>query len=250
MIRYLLLLSFISLYITGGEIKIVAASDLTYAFDELKRVYLLKHPEEKISLSLGSSGKAFTQILHEAPYDLYFSADMAYVQKLYKRGLTADKPKIYAYGRIGIWIPKNKKIDAKQGIDTLLNPDIKKISIANPRHAPYGRAAVDALKNRKVYDKIKNKLILGENVSQAVQFAMSGASDAVIAPLSLASSEQLKSKGTFYLFPANWHKPIIQGYALLKRAEKNSSARHFEKFLNSSEARKIFIKYGFRLPGD
>ena len=250
MIRYFLLISLISSAIFAGEVKIVAASDLTYALKELKKRYLATHTDDKISLSLGSSGKAYTQILHGAPYDIYFSADMGYVEKLYKRGFTAEKPKVYAYGRIGIWVPKSKGIDANRGIDTLLNPKIKKISIANPRHAPYGRAAVDALKNRGIYNKISDKLILGENVSQAVQFAMSGASDAAVAPLSLVSSTQMKNSGTFYLFPSDWHKPIIQGYALLKKSEKNGSAKAFEEFVNSPEARKIFEKYGFKIPGE
>ena len=250
MIRYILLIPLISFAIFAGEVKIVAASDLTYALKELKQRYLATHPDDKISLSLGSSGKAYTQILHGAPYDIYFSADMGYVQRLYKQGFTVDKPKVYAYGRIGVWIPNSVGIDANRGIDTLLDPKIKKVSIANPRHAPYGRAAVEALKSRGVYNKIRDKLILGENVSQAVQFAMSGASDAAVAPLSLATASQMRSSGSFYLFPADWHKPIIQGYALLKRAKDNSSANSFEEFVNSAEARKIFEKYGFKIPGE
>lgn len=248
MIRYILFILLTIFFVVAGEVRIVAASDLTYALQELKKRYISTHPNEHISLSLGSSGKAYTQILHGAPYDIYFSADMEYVHRLYKQGFTADKPKVYAYGRIGIWIPNSKSIDISRGIDTLLEPKIKKISIANPRHAPYGRAAVEALKSRGIYNKIEDKLILGENASQAVQFAMSGASDATIAPLSLAISEPMKSKGSFYLFPKNWHKPIIQGYALLKRAKSNISANSFEKFVNSLEARRVFEKYGFKIP--
>ncbi len=250
MIRYILLIPLINFAIVAGEIKVVAASDLTYALKELKQQYIATHPNKKISLSLGSSGKAYTQILHGAPYDIYFSADIGYVHRLYKQGFTIDKPKVYAYGRIGVWLPKSVGIATNRGLDTLLDPKIKKISIANPKHAPYGRAALEALKSRGVYNKIKDKLILGENVSQAVQFAMSGASDAVVAPLSLASSSQMKSSGSFYLFPSNWHKPIIQGYALLKRAKDNSLAKSFEEFINSAEARKIFEKYGFKIPGE
>ena len=246
--KYALILLLVNLELFGSDIKIVGASDLTYALQEIKQKFISKHPNTKISLSLGSSGKAYTQILHQAPYDIYFSADMDYVKRLYKKGFTLDKPKIYAYGRIGIWVANSRDINISRGIDILLSPKIKKISIANPRHAPYGKAAVDVLKNRKIYNRIKDKLIRGENVSQAVEFALSGASDVVIAPLSLAKSKQLEKNGKFYLFPTNWHKPIIQGYALLKRAKNNQDAKDFEKFLQSKEARDIFIKYGFKLP--
>ena len=246
MIRYLLVI--LAIPILAQDIKIVAASDLIYALNDIKKAYLATHPNSKISISFGSSGKAYTQILHSAPYDIYFSANMDYVERLYKRGLTIGKPKVYAYGRIGLWIPLSKGIDAKGGINTLLNPNIKKISIANPKHAPYGKAAKEALESQNIYNKIKNKLIFGENVSQAVQFAISGACDAVVAPLSLAISKPLRDKGSFYLFPNSWHKPIIQGYALLKRASNNSLAKSFIDFVGSKESREIFKRYGFRIP--
>ena len=201
-------------------------------------------------ISFGSSGKSYAQIVNGAPYDMYFSANMKYVQKLEKKGFTATKPKIHAYGRIGLWLPKDKNMDITNGLSILLDPRIKKIAIANPEHAPYGVAAVDALKNKKYYEKIKNKIVVGENVMQATQFVQSGAADIGILPLALALSKKLKKLGNFYLFPSNWHNPIVQGYALLKNGKDNQTAKKFENFVSSKKAREIFNKYGFKLPNE
>ena len=236
--------------IFAGVAKITAASDLVYAFGEMKSVFESQNPGDKILISFGSSGKAYTQIINGAPYDMYFSANMEYVQNLEQKGLTATKPKTYAYGRIGLWVPKDKNINIANGMSILLDPRVKKIAIANPEHAPYGVAAVDALKNRKYYKKIKDKIVTGENVSQTAQFVQSGAADIGIIPISLALSKKLKKLGNFYLFPANWHNPIIQGYALLKYGKDNQTAKKFDNFVSSKEAREIFNKYGFKLPDE
>jgi len=236
--------------IFAGVAKITAAADLIYAFTEMKSVFEKQNPGDKILISFGSSGKAYTQIINGAPYDMYFSANMKYVQNLEKEGFTATKPKTYAYGRIGLWLPKDKNIILTKGMSVLLDSRVKKIAIANPEHAPYGVAAVDALKNRKYYEKIKDKIVIGENVSQTAQFVQSGAADIGIIPISLALSKKLKKLGNFYLFPANWHNAIIQGYALLKHGKDNQTAKKFENFVSSKEAREIFNRYGFKLPNE
>ncbi len=233
--------------IFAGVAKITAASDLVYAFSEMKSVFEKQNPDDKVLISFGSSGKAYTQIINGAPYDLYFSASMKYVQNLEKKGFTATKPKIYAYGQIGLWILKDKNLDINRGMSILLDPRIQKIAIANPEHAPYGVAAVEALKNKKYYKKVKEKIVTGENVSQTAQFVQSGAADIGILPISLASSKILKKIGDFYLFPADWHNAITQGYALLKHGKDNPTAKKFENFVSSKEAREIFNKYGFKL---
>ena len=246
--KLLLSLLIMTSSVFAGVAKITAAADLVYAFGEMKSLFEKQNPGDKILISFGSSGKAYTQIVNGAPYDIYFSANMKYVQNLEKKGFTITKPKIYAYGQIGLWIPKNKNISLAKGLDVLLDSRIKKIAIANPEHAPYGVAAVDALKNRKYYKKIKDKIVVGENVSQAAQFIQSGAADIGILPISLALAKRLKKLGNFYLFPANWHNPIIQGYTLLKHGKDNQTAKKFENFVSSKEAREIFDRYGFRLP--
>lgn len=249
-IKILFSLLIITSSVFAGIAKITAASDLIYAFNQMKSMFEKQNPGDKILISFGSSGKAYTQIKNGAPYDMYFSANMKYVQNLEKKGFTVTVPKIYAYGRIGLWLPKDKKIDISKGLSILLDPRIKKIAIANPEHAPYGVAALGALKNQKYYKKIKDKMVTGENVSQVAAFVQSGAADIAVLPISLALSKRLKKKGNFYLFPENWHNPIIQGYAILKHGKDNQTAKKFENFVSSKEAREIFNRYGFKLPDE
>lgn len=234
----------------AGEVKITAAADLVYAFKEMQAEFEKAYPGEKAIMAFGSTGKAYTQIVNGAPYDMYFAADMGYVQKLKDAGLVSHDPKPYAYGRIGLWAPKTNNIDVKRGFELLLDPKVKKIAIADPSHAPYGVAAVNALKSQNYYEKVQNRLVLGENVSQSAQFIQSGAAEVGILPLSLGIADTLKAQGDFFLLPASWHNDIIQGYALLKNGENNPTATKFEAFVGTPKAREIFKKYGFVLPGE
>lgn len=240
----------LSLSLFAGEAKITAAADLVYAFKDLQALYEQQNPNDKLSVAFGSTGKAYTQIVNGAPYDLYFAADMGYVQKLADQGLAITQPKPYAYGRIGIWATKKSGLDVTRGMELFLDSKVKKIAIADPSHAPYGVAAVGALTSQKYYDKVKEKFVLGENVSQAAQFIHSGAAEAGILPLSLGMAEVMKKEGNFYLIPANWHNDIKQGYALLKNGKDNETAKKFEAFIGTPEARTIFKKYGFVLPNE
>ncbi len=249
MIKVLFSLIF-PLFLFAGEIKVAAAADLIYAFEEIKKVYEEKHKDDKLKISLGSSGKATTQIINGAPYDIFFSADMKYVQQLKDEGFVVSEPKPYAYGRVGLFVLKDKKFDISKGIELLKDKNIKKIAIADPAHAPYGVAAKNSLISQKYYDLVKDKLVLGENVSQAAQFITSGAADIGIIPISLALSETLKKLGEFYLFPKEWHNEILQGYGVTKNGANNKSVKKFEEFISSKEARVIFEKYGFSLPNE
>lgn len=234
----------------AGEVKITAAADLVYAFKEMQVEFEKAYPGEKAIMAFGSTGKAYTQITNGAPYDMYFAADMGYIQKLKDAGLVSHDPKPYAYGRIGLWAPKTNNIDVKKGFELLLDPKVKKIAIADPSHAPYGVAAVNALKSQNYYEKVQDRLVLGENVSQTAQFIQTGAAELGIIPLSLGISDTLKAQGDFFLLPAEWHNEIIQGYALLKNGENNPTAAKFEAFAGTPQARAIFKKYGFVLPGE
>jgi molybdate transport system substrate-binding protein len=244
----LLLAAFVNLQ--AGEVRITAAADLVYAFKEMKSVFEMENPEDKATIAFGSTGKAYTQIVNGAPYDMYFAADMGYVQKLKDAGLINANPKPYAYGRIGLWTPKNSGIDVTKGFDVLLDPKVRRLAIADPAHAPYGVAAVNALQSQKYYDKVKEKFVLGENVSQAAQFVQTGAAEVGILPISLGYSEVLKQEGNFHLLPATWHNDIVQGYALLKLGESNPVAKKFQAFIETPKAREIFKKYGFVLPNE
>lgn len=250
LITALLLLILTPLIAFASEAKIVAASDLIYCFGELEKAFEKHYPNEKISTSFGSSGKAMTQIENGAPYDIFFSADMGFVQKLKDSGAVVTTPKPYAYGRVGLWATKTKGIDVSKGLSVLQDAKVEKIAIADPAHAPYGVAAVSLLKSQKLYDIVKDKLVLGENVSQTAQFIGSGAADVGIIPVSLGYSVALKAKGNFYLLPASWHNEIIQGYGVTKKGANDETVKKFITYIETPEARTIFKKYGFVLPNE
>lgn len=233
----------------ASELKIAAASDLNFAFKDLVTEFE-KKTGDRVKLTLGSSGNFYSQIENGAPFDLYFSADIRYPQKLVEGGHgIADSLYKYAVGRIVLWVPTGSTVSIDKGFESLVGPSVRKVSIANPKHAPYGRAAVAALEHFKLYDTVKNKLVMGENISQAAQFVESGASDAGIIALSLAMAPTMKSAGKYWEVPAEAHPPIEQGAVILKRSINQEKAREFLKFLQGSEGQEIMRRYGFLLPG-
>jgi molybdate transport system substrate-binding protein len=233
----------------SGEVKIAAASDLNFAFKDLVAEYE-KKTGEHVKLTLGSSGNFFSQIQNGAPFDLYFSADIRYPQKLMEAGQAVPGSLYqYAVGRIVLWAPNQSKMDVRKGFDSLLDPSIRKIAIANPKHAPYGRAAVAAMEHFKMYEKVKDKLVLGENISQAAQYIESGASDTGIIALSLALAPSMKSAGTYWEVPVDAHPPLAQGAVILKGSTNQDGAKQFLEFLKGAEGQEIMRRYGFTLPG-
>jgi molybdate transport system substrate-binding protein len=249
-LRSLVLLSTLLTIRTAGaqEIRVAAAADLQFALDELAAQYL-KQTGRKIDVSYGSSGNFFAQIQNGAPFDVLLSADIEYPRKLEAAGL-AEPGTLYEYavGRIVLWMPADARVDvAKLGWRALLEPAIGKIAVANPEHAPYGRAAVAALRNAGIYDQVRPKLVYGENIAQAAQFVSSGNAQAGILALSLAISPPMKD-GKRWEIPANLHAPIEQGAVILKSAKDKEGAREFLSFLKSATGRKILDSYGFTLP--
>ncbi|WP_447972659.1 molybdate ABC transporter substrate-binding protein [Nitrospira sp. Kam-Ns4a] len=228
---------------------IAAASDLNFAFKELVAAF-----EQKtgipVKLSLGSSGNFFAQIQQGAPYDLYFSADVRYPQKLIESGhAVPDSLYRYAIGRLVVWLPNGSPLAVDTlGLDVLLDPSVKRIAIANPKHAPYGRAAVAALQYFKVYEQVKDKLVFGENIAQAAQFVQSGAADIGIIALSLALAPAMKAAGRYWEVPAAAHLAIEQGAVVLKNAKNPQGAWAFLELLRSQEGRQVMARYGFVLP--
>ena len=233
----------------AAELKIAAASDLNFAFKDLVAVYE-KKTGDQVKLTLGSSGNFYSQIENGAPFDLYFSADIRYPQKLIEGGHgVADSLYKYAVGRIVLWVPTGSAVSIDKGLESLTSPSVRKVAIANPKHAPYGRAAVAALEHFKLYDAMKDKLVMGENISQAAQFVESGASDAGIIALSLAMAPTMKAAGKYWEVPADAHPPIEQGAVVLKRSTNQEKARQFLNFLQGNEGQEIMRRYGFLLPG-
>ena len=225
-------------------ITIAAAADLKFAMDSIIASYKAQNPGTEVQVIYGSSGKFFQQITNGAPFDIFFSADVDYPNKLKDQGLTVGNIKTYGIGQIVLW---SKKTDpAKERMNTLLSADIKKIAIANPAHAPYGKRAKESLQYYKLYNKIQGKLVLGENISQTAQFITTGAADIGVVALSLALSPAIKNEGgKYYLIPEQSHTPLEQAYTLLKHAEGNSTAAKFYNFISSPAAIDVLKYYGF-----
>jgi len=231
------------------DITIAAASDLNFAFKELVAEYE-KMTGNQVKLTLGSSGNFYAQIQNGAPFDLYFSADIGYPRKLEESGLAVPGSLYpYAVGRIVLWAGNGSHLDLSKGLEILREPTIQKIAIANPKHAPYGRAAVAAMEYFKVYDQVKDKLILGENISQAAQFIESGACDAGVIALSLALAPPMKAAGQYWEIPATAHSPLEQGAVILKQSKNPEAARQFLEFIKGPRGQEIMKRYGFTLPG-
>lgn len=237
-------------HLVGAEdMTIAAASDLNFAFKELVVEYE-KTTGNHVKLSLGSSGNFYAQIQNGAPFDLYFSADIGYPRKLEEAGLTVSGSLYrYAVGRIVLWAGTASRLDVSKGFDVLREPGIRKIAIANPKHAPYGRAAVAAMESFKVYEAVKDKLILGENISQAAQFIESGACEIGVIALSLAVAPAMSGKGVYWEIPVEAYPPLEQGAVILKQSKNQEAARRFLEFMQGSQGQEIMRRYGFLLPG-
>lgn len=230
------------------ELTIAAASDLNFAFKELV-VEFEKASGHQVKLSLGSSGNFYAQIQNGAPFDLYFSADIGYPRKLEEAGLTLPGSlHRYAVGRIVIWTGHESRLDATKGMEVLREPGIKKIAIANPKHAPYGRAAVSAMEHFHVYEQVRDRLVLGENISQAAQFVESGACDIGIIALSLALAPTMKTKGSYWEVPTSAHPALEQGVVILKSSQRQQVAKEFLEFMKGQTGQEIMKRYGFTIP--
>ena len=234
--------------VNAEEIAVAAASDLNFAIKEVIGVFE-QQTGHRVKLSLGSSGNFYAQLQQGAPFDLYFSADIGYPKKLEEAGLTVPGSLYrYAVGRVVLWAPKSSPVDVSQGLTVLKEARVKKIAIANPKHAPYGRAAVAAMEHAQVYAEVKDRLVLGENISQAAQFIESGACDVGIIALSLALAPAMRSAGSYWEIPAEAHPPLEQGAAILKQSKHQELAKNFLAFLQGPQGQEIMIRYGFTLP--
>jgi molybdate transport system substrate-binding protein len=226
------------------EVHVAAASDLNFAIKEIIPQFE-RDTGYRVRLTLGSSGNFYAQIVNGAPFDVFLSADMNYPRQLEKAGSAVPGSTfVYGVGGIALWVRKNStvKVDAL-GMKALLEPAVKKIAIANPEYAPYGRAAVAAMQQAKVYDLVKSKLVLGENISQAAQFVQSGAADIGIIALSTAASEPMQKMGMYWPIPRDTYPRLEQGAVLLKRG--GDGAKAFHEWLRGAAARKVLEKHGF-----
>jgi molybdate transport system substrate-binding protein len=242
-------ITFISTSCLAQEISVAAAADLQFAMQDIATRFQ-KETGTTVKATYGSSGNFLQQIQNGAPFDVFFSANLDYPKKLETAGLTAPGSySEYARGKIVIWVSSDSKIDLSPGMEVLLDPSVKKIAIANPLHAPYGQAAVAALQHENIYDKVKDKFVLGENISQTASFVVSGAADVGIVALSLALSPNMKDKGRYVEVPATDYPPIEQACVILRSSKNKQVAQQFLAFVKTRAIRDVLRSYGFDVPG-
>lgn len=254
-LRLLTLLLLLSPFLLGQDLRVAAAADLTPALQKLSPRFE-KETGIHLSIALGSSGNFFAEIQNGAPFDVFLSADKSYPEKLQQAGLTEPGTlATYARGRLVLWIPLNStlRFTTKQGVLTgglkpLASSAIKKIAIANPAHAPYGRAAVAALQHYGIYDQVKPRLVLGENISQTAQFAESGDVCAAFLAMAIAVTPEMKQRGSFVVLPQESYPPLDQAAVILRSSNRKDQARRFLEFLRGTEAQSILSDFGFEVP--
>jgi len=234
---------------SSPELVVAAAADLSVALQEIADGYQ-KQSGVQLKLSFGASGALTQQIQNGAPFDLFFSADMDYPRQLIAAG-AADQASLYQYavGKLVLWVPADSPLDLDlKGINALLDPSVKKIAVANPQHAPYGRAAVAALKHAGVYDRVADRLVLGENVAQAAQFVESGNAQAGFVALAHAVAPAMRGKGKYWEVPADFYPPLVQGVVVLSHSQHKKEAADFLEYIKTKDAAELLRRYGFTLP--
>jgi molybdate transport system substrate-binding protein len=230
-------------------LRIAAASDLQSVFPALTARFE-REARQKAEVSFGSSGNFFAQLRNGEPLALFFSADVEYARQLESAGQTVPGTLVqYASGRIVLWTRAETNLDLTRGLAILAEPRVRRIAIANPEHAPYGRAAVAALRHDQLYDRVRSKFVLGENVSQAAQFAQSGNADAGIVALSLALAPAMRATGHFVEIPASYHPPIEQAAVVMRSSRQPDVARQFLTFLQRPENLRVLQDAGFPSAG-
>jgi molybdate transport system substrate-binding protein len=247
-VKVLLVSLLISIGLYAGEIRVAVAANVSYAVNDLIKAFNTLYPDTKVQVQLGSSGKLTAQIKNGAPYDLFMSANMKYPQALYQEGIAVTRPLVYAQGSLAFFSSKPRAFD--KGMALLEEDAIRRIAIANPKTAPYGKAAVEVLKNAGIYEKIKSKFIYGESISQTVTYATTAADLGLIAKSSLFSPHmaQYKEGTNWKSVDSKLYTPISQGIVLLKKSAANAEAAAFYAFIFSRKAEEIFKKFGYLIP--
>jgi len=232
--------------LNAGSVKVAVAANVSYSIKALAKDFNKQHPNTKVEINIGSSGKLSAQIMQNAPYDIFMSADMGYPEALYSKGLTIDEPKVYANGSLALFT-KRTDINISKGLSIILDDNIKRVAVANPKTAPYGVATQEALKNSKLYDKSKSKFIYGQSIGQTLTYTLTAADVGFVAKSMLLSDKlsQYKKGKNWIDVPTNLYTPTKQGIVLIKRAKDNSDAKAFYDYLLSNRAKEIFKKFGY-----
>lgn len=232
------------------HVAVAAASDLRFVLADLLAALRTSRPDLRVEVSYGASGSLLAQITQGAPFDVFLSADESLTRDLVARGLADERARFsYARGHLALWAPRSLPLDVTAlGLRALLDPAVRRVAIANPRHAPYGRAAVAALSAAGLSDAVTPKLVTGENVAQAMQMVQSGAADAALVALSLTYAPSVASSERVSVVPAGLHPPIDQGGVALHRASDPVATADFTRYLRSPAARVLFARHGFDPP--
>ncbi|HLP05434.1 MAG TPA: molybdate ABC transporter substrate-binding protein [Paludibacter sp.] len=232
---------------TAQKVNVAAAANLRYVLEEIKTAYVKKYPKAKVNLTFGASGTLVQQITNGASFDFFMAADNEFPVKLKDKGLTTGPISTYAFGKLVLYsttLPVDKK-----GLDILRSSVVSKIAVANPATAPYGERAVELLKSMKLYDDLKDKLVIAENISAAAQYAFTGNTELGFIALSLALAPDMNGKGNYYIVPERYYKPIEQSCVLIKTPTLNTEAARFRKFVLSVETKPYWEKWGYRVVG-
>lgn len=242
----LLLIFIFSMTAQAQDLSVAAAANVRFALEEIEKAFEAK-TKLRVEINYSSSGKLSTQIIQGAPFDVFVSADEEYPQALQKARMTANVPKVYAQGSLVLWTAQTGwelKSDGK----ILLNAKVKKIAVANPKTAPYGRAAVEWLKKKGLYTSIENKLVYGESIAQTTQYIIAGACEVGLTAKSLVLSEEMRGKGTWIEIDSKLHEPIRQAAVITNYGQKQhpAASRKFFDFLFSPEAKKIWKQNGYK----
>ena len=235
----------------AAEITVAAAADLKFAMDEIVAAFGALNDGIEVRVTYGSSGSFFAQIGNRAPFDLFFSADIDYPRKLAAAGHSLDAVFAYAVGRIVVWVPVGSPVDVhKLGMQSLLAASVRKVAIANPQHAPYGRAAEAAMKALGVHARAQPRLVLGDNVAQTAQFVQSSAADIGIIALSLAIAPQMRDSGIWWEVPLDAYPTMEQGGMIVRWTREPEAARAFRDFVLGRHGREMLKRHGFFLPAE
>jgi len=238
-----LIITFCAIGAQAQKVNIAAAANLKYVLDEIKIAYLKQNPKAKVNLTFGASGMLVQQIANGASFDLFMAADNEFPLKLKEKGLTTGSMTTYAFGKLVLY-SSTLEVD-KKGLAILKDPSVRKIAIANPETATYGTRTIELLKSMKLYDQLKSKIVIGENITQAAQFAYTGNAEIGFIALSLVLAPDMEGRGSYCIISPSLYKPIEQACILIKKPVVNTEAAKFKKFILSPATKGIWEKYGY-----
>ncbi len=240
---FLIILVFAAISVQAQTVKIAAASNLRFVFDEIKTAYAKANPQTSVVATFGSSGTLLQQILNGAEFNIFMAADNTFPVKLKEQGASSGEIKTYALGKLVLW---SNSVDVSKGLDMLTDPSVKRIAVAKPELAPYGDRAISCLKQSGLFEKIKDKIIYADNISQTAQFAQTGNAEVAFLAMSLTLTPEMK--GSVYVIDPKMYKPVEQAMVLVRSRKANPEAAKFMKFVLSSACKPIFEKYGYIVP--